>query len=336
MGRDISIMILTASLLIGMIGGSLQISPLSHTAIPAYSTESFWTSGSPLPTPREVPAGVLVDEKIYVVGGVAGKEFEPTDIMEVYDPKEDSWISSSPLLLPLHHPGSASHDGKLYVLGGWPKKDEKNPTNKLFIYDVMTSKWKEAAPMPTARAALTAAFIDGKLYAIGGKDKKELNVNEMYDPETDRWTVKEPMPTARHHLASSVVDGKLYAIGGRQDDDDGTYFSVAANEIYDPNKDSWATLEPMPTLRSSLVSAAISGRIYVCGGEERNLVSNVTEKYDTETNKWSTEPPMPTARHGYIAGAFQDKIYVIGGGVMPGSSVSGVNEIFHVPIEHQK
>lgn len=300
----------------------------------AATTESFWTAGAPMPTPRtEVTAAVLKDD-IYVIGGF-DESGKVTDIVEVYNITNDTWTKAAPLPEPLHHTAAASYSDKIYVVGGYTAP--WSPSNKLFIYDPFQNEWQEGKQMPTARGALNVNFINGTLYAIGGSSDRPLNSNEAYDPSNDTWTSKALMPTARHHAGSAVVDGKIFVIGGRIS---GSLENISANEAYDPKQDEWITnLEAMPSKRSGIAAAVVaaaaspvnSSNIYVFGGEEPSKTFNNNEKYDAKTNKWTSEPPMPTARHGlgavYTEG---NKIYVIGGGPQPGLSVSSVNEIFHV------
>jgi len=78
--------------------------------------------------------------------------------------------------------------------------------------------------------------------------------------------------------------------------------------------------------------------MYVFGGEHPFGTFNKNEKYDPKINKWTSETPMPTARHGLTAVAINDKIYVISGGpkpgilinILPGLTVSNINEVFHI------
>jgi N-acetylneuraminic acid mutarotase len=317
---------------------------MAQTAATTTTTESFWTAGAPMPTPRtEVTAAVLEDD-IYVIGGF--DEFgQVTDIVEVYNIANNTWSkAAAPLPEPLHHTAAASYNGKIYVVGGYTAP--WSPSNKLFIYDPVQNSWQEGKSMPTARGALNVNFVNGILYAIGGSSDIPLGSNEAYDPSSDNWTSKALMPTARHHAGSAVVDGKIFVIGGRIS---GSLENISVNEAYDPEQDIWITnLEAMPSKRSGIAAAAAppaggaaatadnassinASNIYVFGGEEPLRTFNNNEKYDATTNKWTSEPPMPTARHGLTAVYIgDDKIYVIGGGPQPGLSVSGVNEIFNV------
>jgi N-acetylneuraminic acid mutarotase len=100
-------------------------------------------------------------------------------------------------------------------------------------------------------------------------------------------------------------------------------------KVYDPIRDVWVELSPMPSKRGGLASAAVNDTIYVFGGEEPSGTFNNNEKYDPRIDTWTSAQPMPTARHGFAAAAVDYKIYVIGGGPEPGGSQTNLNEIFH-------
>jgi N-acetylneuraminic acid mutarotase len=197
------------------------ITTISQPSHDERNTKSFWTSGSHIPTPRSEVSATSLGDAVYVIGGF-DKDGHPTNIVEVYDIKNNTWKTAAPLPHPLHHTASTSFDGKVYVIGGF-LDSQWTPSNRLFIYDPLENQWHEGKKMPTARGALTANFIDGILYAVGGQSffssssspSGILTTNEAYDSASNTWTTKAPMRTARHHAASAVVNGMLYVIGGR-------------------------------------------------------------------------------------------------------------------------
>lgn len=312
----------------------------SHSSV----KEQCWSSAAKIPTARIELAGVALDEEIYLIAGYTD---EPSNLVEVYNSASDEWSIASPLPERLDHLAAAAYNGKIYVVGGF--KEDSTPSDRLFIYDPAADEWKEGASMPTARGALTAEFVGGILYAVGGDGTPanidgmydpsgQVSINEAYNPEADSWTKKAPMLVPRHHHVSAESDGKLYEIGGRYGISPYTYRynNTAANEMYDPKKDTWVAVEPMLTARSGAAAASVNGTVYVVGGENNNYPTegqrtyNTNEKYDPVLDKWTTEPPMSVPRHGLSAVAVNSTIYVIGGGEEPGTSTSDANETFNI------
>jgi hypothetical protein len=156
------------------------------TTIPSSSSsstaESFWNNGASMPTPRTEIAAALVGDNTYVIGGF-DKSGGVTDIVEVYNLKNNSWTKVAPIPQPLHHTFAASYNGKIYVVGGYT--DSWTQSNKLFIYDPIQNKWQEGKSMPSARGALNTNFINETLYAVGGSSDKPLPTNEAYDPSAN-------------------------------------------------------------------------------------------------------------------------------------------------------
>src|SRR5919199_3542885 len=235
----------------------LLVIPISSNAAATTSNndhiKSFWTNSSPIPTPRTEVSATAVGYSVYVIGGF-NAQGQPTNIVEVYNTKNNTWSSAAPLPHTLHHTAAAtSSDGKIYVVGGY-LDSQWTPSNRLFIYDPHKNQWHEGKHMHIARGALTANFIDGILYAVGGQSfisspssspSGILATNEAYDPSSNTWITKAPMLTARHHAASAAVNGKLYVIGGRFEGISPTV-NVNVNDVYDPEKNTWSSLTPMP------------------------------------------------------------------------------------------
>src|ERR687898_3527383 len=124
---------------------------------PDNKTQSLWTTGAALPTPRSEIAGAALNGKVYIIGGF-DESGQSTTTVEVYDPIEDKWTTAATLPQPLDHTAAASYDGKLYVVGGgYLSRDALS--NNLFIYDPTINKWTEGADLQAARGALTGHQI---------------------------------------------------------------------------------------------------------------------------------------------------------------------------------
>jgi N-acetylneuraminic acid mutarotase len=313
---------------------SVSISILAHsthnitTALAqGQGSESGWTVGTPMPSPRTEVTAVNLNDGVYVIGGFTSDDKNPA-IVEMYNATSDSWRTDiAPLPVPLHHASSVSFQNKIYVVGGY--MGNSTPSDRLYIYDPTKNIWTQSNSMPTPRGSPNANIVNGMLYVVGGDmNDRSLNVVESYNSVANRWATHTPMPTSRHHAASAVVDGNIYVIGGRLTN---SLVNTDLVEKYDPVLDKWATdLEPMPLKRSGIAATSIDGAIYVLGGERRQGTFDNTERFDPINNTWTIESPMPTARHGLGVTASDNKIFVIGGGPHPGLTVSAENEIYKV------
>ena len=210
-------------------------------------------------------------------------------------------------------------------------------------------KWSRLAPFPEPSEELWGASAGGKLYVFGGLAPgwKPKGYVYEYDPDGDTWTRKKNMPLLSHHVAAAELNGKIYMFGGFKYPDSGKpgWQPIDNAWEYDPAKDTWRALAPMPSRRGSPNAVAHGGKIYVIGGASMHPGSKAAfvhpaqphravatnEVYDPQTNTWETRSPMPTARNHAASGMVNNKIYIIGGRIgaafiTRGSSVDIVEE----------
>ena len=192
-------------------------------------------------------------------------------------------------------------------------------------------KWSRAAPFPEPAEEVYGIAAGGKLYVFGGLAPgwTPKGMVYEYDPAGDTWTKKKNMPLLSHHVALAEMNGKIFVMGGFTKPEKGPTAWVPIDNAweYDPAKDAWRELAPMPSKRGSPNAVAHGGRIYVIGGAGLHPGSKETslhparphrsvstnEVYDPATNTWETRSPLPTARNHAAAGIVNNKIYVIGG-----------------------
>ena len=265
------------------------------------AADGAWISLASMPDPRQEVGAAELNGKIYVVGGLPR-----TNTVQEFTPATNTWRIVSPLPIAVDHTAAASLGGKLYVLGGdtssgptnavyeydptanqWTQKASmptaraalaavviagkiyavggtSSSQRELEVYDPITNIWTVQPLMPTGRNHLAAGAIKGKLYVTGGRPGN-LNTLEVFDPASATWTSKTPMPTGRSGHAAAVVRDKLYTFGG-----EGNLNSPIGifreTEAYDPETDTWKTLDPMITPRHGIGAAVIGNRIYIPAG----------------------------------------------------------------------
>ena len=185
-------------------------------------------------------------------------------------------------------------------------------------------KWIRLAPFPEPAEELLGASANGKLYVFCGLAPgwKPMGLVYEYDPATDKWTKKKPMPLASHHVSFTEHKGKIYAFGGFVLPQSGPPAWVPIDNAweYDPAKDSWRALAPLPTKRGSPVAASVGEKMYVIGGRVGGAFvtgpssnTDIVEEYDPAADSWSFRAKMPTPRSAMAAGVHQGRVYVSGG-----------------------
>jgi serine/threonine protein kinase/N-acetylneuraminic acid mutarotase len=269
---------------------------------------SEWRSLPDAPTPRLMMAWTVLDNKIWIAGGMSHGTTH--QIVQSYDPQIGAWQAQPPLPVPLHHATATTYRGEVVVIGG--ASDElANASNK--VYALRGDSWIELPSLTHARAAAAAAVVGDKLVVVGGQNDKQLvPQTEVFDGQS--WTDAADMPTPREHLAA-VSDGfYVYAVGGRFLSADK---NSAAFERFDPQSGEWTKLVDMPTPRGSYGATFIDGRIVALGGEEPTRVLATAEMYDIAEGKWISLPPIPTARHGEVVATVGNTVYCIGGANRP-------------------
>lgn len=195
------------------------------------------------------------------------------------------------------------------------------------------TKWVKLAPFPEPAEEISGVAAAGKLYVFAGLAPvwKPMGLVYEYDPAADKWTKKKSMALASHHVAFASYQGKIYAFGGFVLPRSGPPAWVPVNNAwqYEPQKDSWKALAPLPTRRGSAVAAVVGDKIYVIGGvttpagaedlgispARPQLCLGTVEEYDPAANTWRERTAMPTPRNHAAAGVVDGKIYVIGGRV---------------------
>jgi N-acetylneuraminic acid mutarotase len=233
-----------------------------------------WKQAAPIPQAMHHHGVAAVDGKIYVVGGFTGVFAKRNPIASVwqYDPAADRWEKRAPLPAPRGALAVAALDGKIYALGGerWSaaKPDAYEPVSDAAVYDPKTDAWEILPPLRYRRDHLFAGALGGRIYAAGGRDRPNYALKnvEAYDPATRAWSERAPMPTGRSGGAAAVANNRLYVFGGEGNADNTSLGTFNQVEFYDPARDAWTRLAPMPLARHAIGAAVLGKRIYLPGG----------------------------------------------------------------------
>jgi N-acetylneuraminic acid mutarotase len=188
--------------------------------------------------------------------------------------------------------------------------------------------WRDRAKLPVDLLDAGGAALGGKLYVVGGKDAVAHRSRAFaYDPRFDHWFRVPSLPgPAVENPAVVARGGRLYVIGGSTEPFSG---AVARVTSYDPHRNRWRSLTPMPTPRGGATAQVLGGKIYVAGGLDASGASlsrvEVFDPSDGPTGSWSSAPPMSVRRDNPGSAALSGRLYVFGGRTRnaDGSTVDG-------------
>jgi N-acetylneuraminic acid mutarotase len=172
--------------------------------------------------------------------------------------------------------------------------------------------------------------VDGRLYLLGGLDAGTGKV-QIFDPRTNSWRLGADAPFAAGACSSAVIGGEIFLAGGIV----GTTTTTAVAR-YDPKRDAWTTVAPMPNGRNHAAGATDGSRFYVFGGRgigsgDGNSVADGfadVQVYDPARDAWTSGDggalaPLPQARGGTGRAVFHaGRFYVIGGETQNGAGAT--------------
>ena len=136
-----------------------------------------WQSLSPMTKARACHEAVIIDNKIYAIGGLPDLE-----TVEMFDIKQSCWKSCKSMLKGKHGHSTATYNKEIYALGrdGFFEK-----------YNTLTDTWSPLAALQSSALSRAVVTLDEKIYFLGGNGCEELDI---YDIETDSWSKGPHMP----------------------------------------------------------------------------------------------------------------------------------------------
>jgi N-acetylneuraminic acid mutarotase len=133
-----------------------------------------WQSRKPMSVPRNHAFVGAVNGKIYVIGGRTGHGFilsaTNTDVVEEYNPVNDSWSVPKERMPTARSGGASGTDGRrIYVAGGEvTTKDLVGAFRSVEAYDPLTNSWMTLPSMPMPRHGIAGAVIGNRFHLVSG------------------------------------------------------------------------------------------------------------------------------------------------------------------------
>jgi hypothetical protein len=194
---------------------------------------------------------------------------------------------------------AASDAVGLWVVGGFTGERVSSPS--VFRFD--GSRWHAAPPLPLGLDHPAAAALGSVVYVAGGNSNGRTSGRVFALPGPREVA---PLRHARAGLALIAVAGRLYAVGGN--DQNG---NVGPAEEYDPARDGWRELPPLPRPRNHVAGFTYGDRVCVAGGRSPNTAD--VDCWDPAGDRWTKLPGLPKPTSGAGGGNLNGRVYVAGG-----------------------
>jgi hypothetical protein len=207
---------------------------------------------------------VVISGRIYIPGGETTTYREPLDELLMLDTNNlgAGWQLRAPLPEPRGAMGCAAYAAKIYCSGGTVSDngDPMPPSDDFLSYDTETNQWTTLPSMPHAREHAFAHVIGDRYYVIGGRYlgvSDTVPHTDIYDIGSGTWSLGAPPPLPRGGYASAVLQNRILIIGGELGSSAGGNADGVLERVdeYDPRRNSWRSLAPVPTPRHGFIGA---------------------------------------------------------------------------------
>ncbi len=297
-----------------------------------------WRSIPALNIARAGAASVVVNQTIYVLGGIDGKTF--LDSVEYTRIKEDGsiepWRMTQSLPIPLGFTAAVAHNGYVYVAGGGSGEHGKNLLKRVIRAKVnadgQLGPWVEQNSLLLPRRCAKLLTHGNRLYAFGGFGGTLLDTIETagfgQDNNLTSWSLKKQKLTIPRYVNTiNKVGSFAYAIGGHHPEKGEGLQSV---EFANMNSEQlvWKQSSPMLAKRYGLSSAHSGEYLFALGGisgaeylatTEISIINN-----NGEITQWKMNTDLPFSMANFTTVVHNNTIILLGG-VMPEGYLKNVS-----------
>ena len=164
------------------LGGGDEASNLVGTVVASTDGGATWRAAGSLVEPVRYPAVAVIDNVIYLFGGVSTTGGADTASVQRYDPKTEQTTVAAKLPATLSHATGMVLDNVVYLLGGYVNNHLGPQVWKFDPRALTTADAGVALPAPLSDSA--AVVVDGVGYLVGGQgtDKKPVTTVTLVKP----------------------------------------------------------------------------------------------------------------------------------------------------------
>ena len=289
-----------------------------------------WKQTSALSGPRAGAATVVVNGRIYVIGGVDGVGFVRTSEFATIneDGSLSPWQQTATLNEERGFIDAVAKNGFIYVVGGGNGPNGKNLLRTVerakVNADGSLQPWVTLqVGMVMPRRCSKIVIKDNFIYALGGfagalldnVERAEILENGDLGP----WKIEDQTMTLPRYVNTvKSSQGNTYVIGGH---DQMKGVGITDVEWATPNNkggiENWQKTSNMQVGRYGLTSASHGRAVYAIGGltglEYLDSIEMAEIQDNGELGAWRYSTPLSEPRATFSAVVYKSWLYVVGG-----------------------
>ena len=160
-----------------------------------------------MPEPRDCHGGVIIKDKIFIVGGenAANMSIKHLDSVVEFDPQKNECNEMPPLPHPLSRMATIRWRDQVVLLGGHDKHNRV--LNDVFMYDCKTGKTTALPAMMEKRYECCAVIMGNTIVVMGGMNENDecLKSVECFTMGDSTWKYLPAMNKERYNAAAEVL-----------------------------------------------------------------------------------------------------------------------------------
>ncbi|CAL8364045.1 unnamed protein product [Gadus morhua 'NCC'] len=226
-------------------------------------------------------AGLAVlDNKLYIVGGVHDVSKKVMDCGFCYSPVTDTWSTVPSPKQPRYNFTLIGHEGCLYAVGGEYNRKAISSVEK---FKVSHGAWSFASQLPCPAASVASAKARSRIFVCLWKAKGATDIHE-YVPQEDRWLLVTTLVRKQSYGLCMVAHrDNLYVMRNGPCDD----FLMCVMDQYNLTSGQWSAVKGQyGNSKGSLLTATVRGDSVF------TLNRTVTTEYAIEDSRWRTKRDM--------------------------------------------
>ena len=173
-----------------------------------------WTRLQNLPGVRLCHASVVMNDGIFIVGGLSNKYIDRFDVSTRTFTKVNSLKESR------RDFGICQYDSQHFIFAGGRDYDNRVTLKTSYLYNITTNSFSQVGNLKTKRSGLVLIKSEnGDIFAIGGANKQfeTLKTIEKFDKQSRTWKViPTKLKIGRFEPRAVAYKHFIFLIGGNQ------------------------------------------------------------------------------------------------------------------------